>query len=402
MKRQFQAFNYKVVNQSDDTLDVYIDGIIVDAETQQILKDWFGDETSVSYKSFRDQVTDASPKKINVYINSGGGMVTDAMAIHDFLVDQEKKGVTINRIGRGVVASAATYLLVGNNSTMSENSWFMIHNVSGGAYGDVNMMENYARSMRKFNDGIVAFYAKATGLSETVIGNMMDKETWMTAAEAKEKGFVKNIDGAADFTDAISPEHWPYSNTAVLNAYNAAVKVPTENKPEADHKTFFSTLTTGFMKIIDSLNDAIKNGKTDKQFDKIENKDAILDMVNKVLGPVVNKIDEALAARNEEKPEETAATETTATETKPAETKLAETKPAETKAEEKPAEEKPAETQATAENAALQNLQARLDKMEKENQKLRDSLAGKTTHPENDKGSKANAGFNKAKVEYAE
>jgi ATP-dependent Clp endopeptidase proteolytic subunit ClpP len=397
MKRQFQAFNYKVVNQSEDTLDVYIDGIIVDAETQQILKDWFGDDTSVSYKSFRDQVVNAKPKTINVYINSGGGMVTDAMAIHDFLIDQQNKGVRVNRVGRGIVASAATYLLVGDNSSMSENSWFMIHNVSGGAYGDVNMMENYAKSMRKFNDSIVTFYAKATGLSETVIGNMMDKETWMTAEEAKEKGFIKNIDGKADFTNTIKPEHWPFENTAVLNAYNSAVKVPSA-KEEGDHKSFFTTLQNGFMKLIDSLTTATDNGKKDKQFENIENRDAILDMVNKVLNPVLKNIDEELAKlknETEEKPAEEKKEEATTTEAK------SEEKKDEKSAEEKKKEEEKKE-EAKEEDEEVKNLKAELANMKNEMKNLRDSMASKATKPENTKGESTSKGFNKAKVEYAD
>lgn len=380
MKRQFQAFAYKVINQSEDTLDVFIDGIIVDAETQQILKDWFGDETSVSYKSFRDQVLNAKPKNINVYINSGGGMVTDAMAIHDFLVDQENKGVTVNRTGRGIIASAATYLLIGNNSSMSENSMFMIHNVSGGAYGDVNMLENYAASMRKFNDNIVNFYSKATGLSETVISNMMDKETWMTATEAKDKGFVKNVTGKVDFTNKIKPEHWPFEDTAVLNAYNSSVKVPSENKEEGEHKSFFSNLQNEFMKLFDSLKGAVKNGKEDKAFEKIENRDAILDMVEKVLGPVVNKIDEVLAVKNEDKPK-TEDKEESSTEAK------VEEKKDEGKKEDKPEE-----------NEELKNIKAEIANMKNENEKLRNSLAAVKTKPDSEKAN--NTSLDKVKVEY--
>jgi ATP-dependent protease ClpP protease subunit len=398
MKRQFQAFNYKVVNQADDTLDVYIDGVIVDAETQQILKDWFGDETSVSYKSFRDQVTAANPKKLNIYIISGGGIVTDAMAMHDFIKDQIKNGVTVNTIGRGIIASAATYILMagGDNSSMSENSWFMIHNVAGMVWGDVNIIENYAKSMRKFNNAISGFYARATGLSETVIGNMMDAETWMLANEAKEKGFVKNIDGAAEFKNSIKPEQWPYSNTAVLNAYNSAVKVPSTS--ESDRKSFFSDIKNEFMNLFNDLKGAIKSGKEDKKFDKVENRDAILDMVEQVLGPVVNKIDQMLAVQNESEETEEKKEEGS-TETKPAETKPAETKPVETKAEEtKPAEEKEEDTK--EENEDLKNLTARLDKMEAENKKLRAALANKQTLPEVDSEDNA-SDLSNIKVTYA-
>jgi len=221
MKPHLSIFNYSF-NQKDDNAEIHIDGYIVDAPTQEVLKAAWNDETSVSYKSFRDQLTNINCTTIDIYINSGGGHVGDAMAIHDLLVDLQNKGITVNTHGRGIVASAATYLLMVGNSSMSANSWFMIHNVSGVAVGDVNQVENQAKTLRKFNDRIRDFYANATGLAPENISAMMNKETWLTAKEAKNKGFIKNVTGEVSFKNAITPEHWPYNNTAVLNAYNAS------------------------------------------------------------------------------------------------------------------------------------------------------------------------------------
>lgn len=392
MKRQFQAFSYKVENKADDTLDVHIDGIIVDAETQQILKDWFGDDTSVSYKSFRDQVTTAKPKTINLFVNSGGGMVTDAMAIRDFLASQEAAGVRVNRTGRGVVASAATFLVMGNNSVLSENSWFMIHNVSGGVYGDVNMIESYARATRKFNDAVSSVYMKATGLSATVIGNMMDQETWMTAQEAKDKGFVKAIEGAATFTNKISPDAWPYSNQAVLNLYNAAVKDPKD--ATSDHTTFFTRLNSEFMKLIDSLKTSITGAKADKKFDNLAGKDDILALVESVLTPFATKFDEAIAAMKPTTEAPASTTETPAVTATPA----AAAAPAATTAT-------PATTAAPAKPAATTEAEdPRVKKLENELEALRLSIANKKSKPESadpltDKDEKL---FNKVKIKYEE
>src|SRR5688572_14831091 len=102
-----QVFNFSIKNAGEETVDIHIDGDIVDASTQAILKAWLGDDTSISFKSFRDQVNSTNAKTYNVYVNSQGGIVTDAMAIHDFLTELEEKGKTVNRIGRGIVASAA-------------------------------------------------------------------------------------------------------------------------------------------------------------------------------------------------------------------------------------------------------------------------------------------------------
>lgn len=299
MKQQFSAFSYKVVNQSDDSLDIYVDGIIVDAETQNILKNWFGDETSVSYKSFRDQVTKANPKTVNLFVNSDGGMVNDALAIHDFMVDLEGKGVVINRKVRGLAASAATFLVMGNNSSMSENSWLMIHNVSGVAFGNVDDLERYAAQARKINNQLVSFYANKTGLKEADIQDMMNKETWMNATEAKEKGFIDSIDGKVKFSNKIPAEHWQFNNTAVLNSYNSSVQTD-------DNHSFLQNIKSEYMKLVDSLKGVLKTAKEDKTTDKIDNKEAILDMVEKVLTPFATAIDEKIKdeVKEEEKTEE--------------------------------------------------------------------------------------------------
>lgn len=260
MKRQFQTFAFSIQNaSSSDAVDIHIDGNIVDAETQQILKDWFGDDSSVSFKSFRKQLEAVDAKTYNVYINSGGGLVTDAMAIHDLLIDMQSKGKTVNTIGRGIIASAATYILMaGKNSSMSKNSWFMIHNVSGAIWGDVNMVESYAATLRKFNDSARDFYARATGKRKEDITKMMDAETWMTADEAKNNGFVKEVTGDVNFTNSIAKEHWQFSNTAVLNAYNSAVQPPQPPTPNfhnqiEEMKKFFQDLGKEIMNAINGI-----------------------------------------------------------------------------------------------------------------------------------------------------
>lgn len=251
MKAQLPVFNYSFKNQSDNSADIFIDGDIVDASTQEIYKSWYGDDTSTSYKSFRDQVNNSNANIFNVYINSGGGQITEAMAIHDLLTDLQSKGKTVNTVGRGIIASAATYILMaGKKPSMSSNSFMMIHNASGIIYGTVNEIENYAVTLRKFNDQVNTFYQNATGLSKTVIGNMMDSETWMTAIEAKEKNFVKEVTGEATFSNSIKPEKWPFQNTAILNSYNSFTK---KNPIEMDTTKVTEAITNGFNSLMEKL-----------------------------------------------------------------------------------------------------------------------------------------------------
>lgn len=259
MKARLQFFNFTATNESTDVLDINIDGAIVDAETQEMYEQWYGDDTSVSYKSLRGQVANSNANTINFYINSGGGMVTDAMAIHDWIVEMRAAGKTVNTIGRGIVCSAATYILMAGNSSMSANSWFMIHNVSGGTWGDVNDIENYAASLRQFNDATRDFYANYTGLSATVISNMMNAETWMTAQQALDKKFIKSIAGSVEFTNSISADNWQFKNMAVLQAYNSSsIKNDTDMVNKIVEGITNALKELGLMKVDGATNVAIQ------------------------------------------------------------------------------------------------------------------------------------------------
>lgn len=260
MKSKFQAFNYSVIPHNaagnKKTVDVYIDGQIIDAENQEVYRAFYGDTTSVSYKSFREQLFSADAQVYNIYINSGGGLVTDAMAMHDLIQDLRSRGKIVNVEGRGIIASAATFILMASDSPrMSSNSWLMIHNVSGFAYGTVDEVEAQAKVMRQFNNRVSKFYQEKTGLSEKVINEMMNAETWMTAEDAHAKGFIAEITGEATITNTIRKENWFFNNTAVLNAYNQQVSAPpTHNNSiqqlQDEMKKFWQEFKAGFMNAI--------------------------------------------------------------------------------------------------------------------------------------------------------
>jgi ATP-dependent protease ClpP protease subunit len=259
--KNIPIFNFSIRNAATaGEVDIEIDGAIVDAETREMLQRWYGDETSVSFRSFRDQLsTVENLSRVNVSINSYGGHVGDAMAIHDLLVDLQNKGVEVNTQGRGIVASAATYILMaGRNSTMSENSWFMIHNVSGAIWGDVNTVENYAATLRKFNNATRDFYSKSTGIRKEEISKLMDAETWLTANEARNKGFIKNVSGSVEFSNKIDPKTWNFSNLAVLNAYNSACPNPAPANETSDINSQIKTHFEEMKKFFNSIVDAIR------------------------------------------------------------------------------------------------------------------------------------------------
>lgn len=217
------VFNYHITNENSDRLEVYIDGGIVDAESQEFYKTWYNDETSVSFKSFRNEILSSGKKNIRITLNSFGGQIGDAMAMHDFIKQLENEGYEIETLGMGMICSAATYpLSAAKNSKISPNSWYMIHNVSGYAYGDINEIEKSAKNLRKFNNDIRDFYVNLTGKSQEQIESWMNEEKWFTGKQAVENGFVKSL--ALEEKEEFKPinqKEWSFKNTHVLNAYNS-------------------------------------------------------------------------------------------------------------------------------------------------------------------------------------
>ncbi|TWP28428.1 Clp protease ClpP [Apibacter muscae] len=217
------VFNYHITNENSDRLEVYIDGGIVDAESQEFYKTWYNDETSVSFKSFRNEILSSGKKNIRITLNSFGGQIGDAMAMHDFIKQLENEGYEVETLGMGMICSSATYpLSAAKNSKISPNSWYMIHNVSGYAYGDINEIEKSAKNLRKFNNDIRDFYVNLTGKSQEQIESWMNEEKWFTGKQAVENGFVKSL--ALEEKEEFKPinqKEWSFKNTHVLNAYNS-------------------------------------------------------------------------------------------------------------------------------------------------------------------------------------
>ena len=254
MRKDLPIFNFSILNSGPKQVDIYIDGDIVDAQTQTMMEAWWGDDTSVSFRSFRNSINSVkqSTDIFNVHINSLGGHVGDALAMYDFLQELQREGKIVNTIGEGMVASSATLiLLAGNAPKMSANSWFMIHTVSGGIFGNVKQVENYATTMRKFNTKIVDLYKSVSNLSTEEINGYMEAETFFSAQEAKDHGFIVSITGEVSFKNSIKKENWEFANTAVLDIYNKSVINP-DNKND-DMKKFFTDLKNEILNAVKGI-----------------------------------------------------------------------------------------------------------------------------------------------------
>lgn len=155
---------------------------------------WWGDE--VTPRSFAEDLESLGGKDVTVRINSGGGDVFAAHAIHNQLVAYKGR-VTV--VIDGLAASAATIIAVaGDRIIMPSNALFMIHNPAIGLsdYYGADELLKAAEALNTIKGSIVAAYRKRCKASAEELASMMDAETWMGAAECLEKGFVDEIQGS--------------------------------------------------------------------------------------------------------------------------------------------------------------------------------------------------------------
>ena len=130
--------------------------------------------------------------KIEVRINSQGGDVFSGMAIYNAL-RQSKSDIKIYI--DGVAASiAAIIALCGKPLFMSPYAKLMLHNVSGGTYGNASELRQTAEQMEVLQTNLATMVAERLGMTaEAVVEKYFDGEDhWISASEALD---MKLIDG---------------------------------------------------------------------------------------------------------------------------------------------------------------------------------------------------------------
>lgn len=165
-----------------------IKGVIVSNDEKWVY-DWF-EMDSTAPKDVIPLIDKARGEKIDVYINSGGGDIFAGSEIYAAL--QAYKGqISIHIVG--FAGSAASVIAMAGKSDIAPTAMFMYHNVSGGASGDYHAMDKTSEILQTANRAISKAYQIKTGKSETELLAMMDKETWLTAEEAVQQGFVDEL-----------------------------------------------------------------------------------------------------------------------------------------------------------------------------------------------------------------
>ena len=134
---------------------------------------------------------DNALESVEVEINSPGGSVFEGQRIYNALRGISARGVEVTTTVSGLAASMGSVILMaGDKRNMTQGSRIMIHEASTIAMGDSRAMRKTADLLDGISSEIAAIYAERTGGDEKKLRNLMFAETWMTADQAKENGFV--------------------------------------------------------------------------------------------------------------------------------------------------------------------------------------------------------------------
>lgn len=132
-------------------------------------------------------------KEIQLYINSPGGSVYDALAIYDTM-NYIKPDVST--IAIGLAASAGAILLAAGTKGKRfalPHSKVMIHQPSSAFRGTATDIEISARETVRMKDLSEQILSRATGKSLAVIRKDMDRDFYMTSKEAKQYGIIDDV-----------------------------------------------------------------------------------------------------------------------------------------------------------------------------------------------------------------
>lgn len=146
-------------------------------------------------KGVREALKPLAGRDITIRLNSVGGSVFEGFAIYNILARHAGRKVLVVE---AIALSAGAFIaMAADEVVMPTASLMMIHNASGGAYGDRNTMAGVIEVMKRIDGLQRQVFAARSGLDPEEVGAMLDAETWMTAEEAVAKGFADRVDADA-------------------------------------------------------------------------------------------------------------------------------------------------------------------------------------------------------------
>ena len=132
-------------------------------------------------------------KPIAMYINSPGGVVTSGLAIYDTM---QWIKCPVATVCMGTAYSMGSFLLMAGargQRIALPNASILVHQPSGGFQGVASDIQRHAEDIIKTKRRLNEIYARHCGRAREEVETTLDRDHFMTAAEAKEWGLVDHV-----------------------------------------------------------------------------------------------------------------------------------------------------------------------------------------------------------------
>ena len=204
------------ITTSERTADINIYGTIT--SNAEVINRWYDADTgAVSARGIVQEINDLDVDTINVYINSYGGEVAEALAIYSAL---KRHSASVHTFCDGFACSAATIIFcAGDVRTMGSIAVMMIHNcMSYLGYANSEAMRKAAEDNDKINQSSINAYMAVVNISQDKLQELMDNATWMTAQECLDYGFATEIADQEEDSTEVQQSAFSMIRDAVLNS----------------------------------------------------------------------------------------------------------------------------------------------------------------------------------------
>jgi len=134
-----------------------------------------------------------SEKPINFYINSPGGSVTAGMSIYDTMNFIK---CPVHTIVMGQAASMGSFLASAGEAGkrfILPHARHMIHQPLGGARGQASDVEIQYKELQHWKETLTKLYEKHTGQDYETLSQDMDRDNFMSAADAVSYGLADKV-----------------------------------------------------------------------------------------------------------------------------------------------------------------------------------------------------------------
>jgi len=195
----------------------------------------------------------AEGKPVVFNIASEGGDFFEGLAMAELIA--QYSGETTAK-GVGLVASAATIIMMAcDEKVMTQNSYFMIHSAWTMVEGNADKMQKSLKLLNSIDDQMAKIYTAQIQSKDKLIKGSYDKtletvkqmmkaETWLTASEAMELGFIDSVIEESE-VDGYQNYEVVMNKVRAQSKFKNIPKLKIE-KSMNDKKTFLQQLATFF------------------------------------------------------------------------------------------------------------------------------------------------------------